>query len=387
MKKTFAVLLGALTLCLSTGISASAVNCDNIIMQNDYLTLYVGQEKQNLGRYQLSANKGDLINHGDDEKNLMYENFYSSYTTVTLNGRSCRFGEGETIKAPYYDKESDSCITVQSFGDLEVTQTLSFADGMSTEHDDMLLVSYTLNNTGTDDVLSGIRIMIDSQLDKDDKGTLTVDTALLDFEKEYSNTIPSVWSVVSSDGMITAYGKVNTIPDSIVFADWSSLFDKKWDYHVNNSKDISDSAAALTWDNRTLQAGEKQEVSVYYGVKNLRDKTPDEPVDTPDKPVETPDTDDQPSEVISGDDPENSIPDKKPADFSGADDQPSEISFGDNTDNIENNSPDNNMTGQDTPLTGEKGLFISSLIAALTLSVFAIAVFRSGRKGGSRNEK
>ena len=110
-------------------------------------------------------------------------------------------------------------------------------------------------------------------------------------------------------------------------------------------------------------------------------------MDTPDKPVETPDTDDQPSEVISGDDPENSIPDKKPADFSGADDQPSEISFGDNTDNIENNSPDNNMTGQDTPLTGEKGLSIPSLIAALTLAVFAIAVFRSGRKGGSRNEK
>ena len=256
----------------------------------------------------------------------------------------------------YYDKESDSCITVQSFGDLEVTQTLSFADGMSTEHDDMLLVSYTLNNTGTDDVLSGIRIMIDSQLDKDDKGTLTVDTALLDFEKEYSNTIPSVWSVVSSDGMITAYGKVNTIPDSVVFADWSSLFDKKWDYHVNNSKDISDSAAALTWDNKTLQAGKKQEVSVYYGVKNLRDKTPDEPVDTPDKPVETPDTDDQPSEISSGD-------------------------------NKENNSPDNNAPGQDTPLTGEKGLFISSLIAALTLAAFAIAVFRSGRKGGSRNEK
>ena len=67
MKKTFAVLLGTLTLCLSTGISASAVNCDNIIMQNDYLTLYVGQEKQNLGRYQLSANKGDLINHGDED--------------------------------------------------------------------------------------------------------------------------------------------------------------------------------------------------------------------------------------------------------------------------------------------------------------------------------
>lgn len=67
--------------------AVSAKNTDNNIMQNDYLTLYVGQDEDNLCRYQISAYNGDLENDKDNGKNLMYENFYSSYTTVVVNGK------------------------------------------------------------------------------------------------------------------------------------------------------------------------------------------------------------------------------------------------------------------------------------------------------------
>ena len=210
-KKIFMAVLGTLTAVQIGTVMVSAVNTDRNIMQNDYLNLYIGQDTDNFGRYQLSANKGDLENSLDDGKNLMYENFYSSYSTVVVNGKSYRFGEGETVTAPYYDSDRNVCITVQKFGDVEVTQTLKFADGMKTGHEDMLFIGYSAKNTGAEDVLLGFRIMIDSQLDKDDKCTLYVDSAMLDFEKEYKDSIPQQWSVVSSDGNITAYGKINTV--------------------------------------------------------------------------------------------------------------------------------------------------------------------------------
>ena len=274
-KKIFMAVLGTLTAVQIGTVMVSAVNTDRNIMQNDYLNLYIGQDTDNFGRYQLSANKGDLENSLDDGKNLMYENFYSSYSTVVVNGKSYHFGEGETVTAPYYDSDRNVCITVQKFGDVEVTQTLKFADGMKTGHEDMLFIGYSAKNTGAEDVLLGFRIMIDSQLDKDDKCTLYVDSAMLDFEKEYKDSIPQQWSVVSSDGNITAYGKINTIPDSIIFADWSSLFDKKWDYRAESAKDINDCAAALVWNNQIISSKETNEYSVYYGVKNLPSAKPE----------------------------------------------------------------------------------------------------------------
>ena len=270
-------------------IGISALHTDKSFMENDYLKLYVGQDRHNLGRYQVSANKGNLDNDADDNKNLMYENFYSSYTTIAVNGKAYRFGEGETVAKPYYDRGKDACITVQKFGAVEVTQSLTFADGMETGHDDMLLVSYSAENTGSDSVLLGFRIMIDSQLDKDDRCKTKADNAPVAFEKKYSDSLPGTWQVDSQDGAVTAYGKLSTMPDSVILANWSSLSDKKWNYIPDASKDISDAAAALVWDNSTLEAGQSGNYSVYYGVKNREEEKPSEP-SVPSEPTETADT-------------------------------------------------------------------------------------------------
>ena len=288
-KISIAILVSILAVLQIATIGISALHTDKSFMENDYLKLYVGQDRHNLGRYQVSANKGNLDNDADDNKNLMYENFYSSYTTIAVNGKAYRFGEGESVAKPYYDRGKDACITVQKFGAVEVTQSLTFADGMETGHDDMLLVSYSAENTGSDSVLLGFRIMIDSQLDKDDRCKTKADNAPVAFEKKYSDSLPGTWQVDSQDGAVTAYGKLSTMPDSVILANWSSLSDKKWNYIPDASKDISDAAAALVWDNSTLEAGQSGNYSVYYGVKNREEEKPSEP-SVPSEPTETADT-------------------------------------------------------------------------------------------------
>lgn len=359
MRKLLVTLLASLTAFQLGMATVSAINTDNNIMQNDYLTLYVGQDEDNLCRYQISANSGDLENDKDNGKNLMYENFYSSYTTVVVNGKEYRFGEGESVSAPTYNYEAKTCTAVQKFGDVEVTQTLSFADGMKTGHDDMLLVTYSAKNTGDKDVLFGIRIMLDSELDKDDKCVVKADDALLNFEKEYKDSIPQQWSVMSEDGEITAYGKILTQPDSIAFADWSSLFDKKWDYKVNGAEDINDSATALVWNNKALSAGQAEEYSVYYGVKNKAT--------------------------------ENSKPDENSnSDENSKTENPTESSVTENsTDNsVAENSKDNSVTeNSDSVFTGQNTTLLSTLIVALVASVSVIVLaLNKKRRGGSKHE-
>ena len=353
MKKILVALFALLTAFQLGTTSVSAINNDNNVMQNDYLTLYVGQDEDNLCRYQLSANNGDLENNNDNGKNLMYENFYSSYTTVVVNGKEYRFGEGESVSEPTYNYEAKTCTSVQKFGDVEITQTLSFADGMNTGHDDMLLVTYSAKNTGNEDALLGIRIMLDSQLDKDDKCVLKVDDALLDFEKEYKDSVPQQWSVMSENEEIIAYGKILTQPDSIEFADWSSLFNKKWDYKVDGSEDIDDSATALVWNNKVLSAGQTEEYSVYYGVKN--------------KASENNNTDESSNnEESSSSEVSNN----------------GESSVSENSANKETSSSENS----DSVLTGQSTTLISILFVALIASVSVIALtVKKKKRGGNDN--
>ena len=124
MKKVFICLLSAVMTCSLGILSAAAIHPDDSTMQNDYLTLYVGTDTYDLGRYQLAANQGNLDNKQDDGQGLTYENFYSSYTTIVVNGQAWRFGEGETVSAPTYDAQQNVCTTVQKFGNVEVTQKL-----------------------------------------------------------------------------------------------------------------------------------------------------------------------------------------------------------------------------------------------------------------------
>lgn len=359
MRKILVTLLASLTAFQLGVTTVSAINTDNSIMQNDYLTLYVGQDEDNLCRYQLSANIGDLENKNDNGKNLMYENFYSSYTTVVVNGKEYRFGEGEDVSAPTYNYEAKTCTAVQKFGDVEVTQTLSFADGMKTGHDDMLLVTYSAKNTGNEDVLFGIRIMLDSELDEDDKCVVKADDALLNFEKEYKDSIPQQWSVMSENGDITAYGKILTQPDSVIFADWSSLFDKKWDYKVDGSEDINDSAAALVWNNKTLSSGQTEEYSVYYGVKNKasEDIKPDESSN----PEENSETENPTESSVTENSKDNSVAESS-------------------KDNSVTENSNSVFTGQDTAL-------LSTLLVALMASVSVIVLtLKKKRRGGSKHE-
>ncbi|MDO5558899.1 MAG: hypothetical protein Q4F95_04815, partial [Oscillospiraceae bacterium] len=241
-------------------------------MENAYVKLSVEQDNMQgeYLRYNLDTVKGQLASDNDDNKNLTYANFYSGYTTININGQSYVYGRGSDESEPYFNA-SDKChVSSQKFGDVVIEQKLSLAEGFTPGCDDMLRISYKVINASDDDKI-GVRILIDPMIHDDDKAKLSAGKADIVNEAVFSyENIPAYWSASNNATQdISAYGKVNSsenAPDSIIFADWDSVYDNVWDYNPDIDKQITDAAAALRWEPQTGASG--KEYCAYYGVKN-----------------------------------------------------------------------------------------------------------------------
>jgi len=276
-KQIFSAAVVALSLMTTSLMTVQGATTDDSVWstQNDYLRLSV-ENRSSEGeylRFNLETVKGDENNADDDEKALLYSNFFSGYTTIHYDGHSSIYGRGDDICEPYYDAETKEYISKQKFGELSVEQRLSFAKGFTNEYDDMLKITYSVANLCENTSLVGLRILIDPMLDSDDKCSVQIDD--IEFPNEacfYSDNIPKVWSVKSYDGNVTAFGKIESDienpVDTIAFANWDSLFDNRWNYSVDTSAANKDCAVAFLWEDEELEKGEALQYTAYYGVKN-----------------------------------------------------------------------------------------------------------------------
>ena len=288
MKKKKAMLITAAVLAaqvMSIPVYAAEnnVSINEESMYNDYLNICVENDssQSEYCRFVIRTKEGSLSTNNDNDKKLTYSNFYSSYTTININGEDYIYGEGEEIQEPVFDKETKSSISIQKFGDIEITQFLRFVNGFTDKYNDMVEISYEIKNTSKEEANVGIRVMIDAMPGDDDKGTIKVNSS--EYEKEFElkdEDVTKEWSVFSNnDNEIEAYGKASSntdvIPSKIQFANWNNLYDNRWDYSVNYDEANEDSAIAIVWNDVNIESGEKKILSTCYGVRNV-DETPKE---------------------------------------------------------------------------------------------------------------
>jgi len=288
MKKKKAMLittaiLAAQVMSIPVYAAENNVSINEESMYNDYLNICVENDssQSEYCRFVIRTKEGSLSTNNDNDKKLTYSNFYSSYTTININGEDYIYGEGEEIQKPVFDKETKSSISIQKFGDIEITQFLRFVNGFTDKYNDMVEISYEIKNTGKEEANVGIRVMIDAMPGDDDKGTIKVNSS--EYEKEFElkdEDVTKEWSVFSNnDNEIEAYGKASSntdvIPNKIQFANWNNLYDNRWDYFVNYDEANEDSAIAIVWNDVNIESGEKKILSTCYGVRNV-DETPKE---------------------------------------------------------------------------------------------------------------
>ncbi|SHH48948.1 hypothetical protein SAMN02745196_00539 [Clostridium collagenovorans DSM 3089] len=249
------------------------IKINDNIMNNQYIKLAVelNEKESEYCRFYLESLKGNLDSEKDDDKKLLYNNFYSSYTTINIDGVKHIYGQGKTIQKPIYDEKTKSNISIQSFGDIEVKQILKFVEGFTENHEDMLEINYSIKNKGKKDSKVSLRVMLDLALGNDDKCILNVNNEEFIEEKEVNIKDLSSWSVRSSNEEdIIAYGKIDDKNNynKIQFANWGRLYDTPWEYSIKSSEVYDDSAVAMVWNEVNLKVNEEKSCSTLYGVKN-----------------------------------------------------------------------------------------------------------------------
>ncbi len=267
------MILGFVVLCEASMTCFAAdtdIRQENI--SNDYLNCTIEEDSDSLEylRFCLGTNIGNVITDADDNKSLLYNHFFTGYTTVSIAGKQYIYGTGTDIAAPYIDKDNKH-ISSQRFGDIEVVQELSFDNGLTELYDDVLKVSYTVTNNG-EDMQTGIRILLDPMIDNDDSGFLEVNGVHITNESQFvGNNIPKTWSITCNKNSETqAYGKISDgrLPDQMIYADWSKLYDNRWDYSIDVNNNADDGAVAFLWNEQPLKSGENITYTICYGVKN-----------------------------------------------------------------------------------------------------------------------
>ena len=275
--KRLAAGLGILSVIALTGsiLSRAADNAaflKNASLENGFLRLSVEQDARQ-GEYlkfRLDTTGGQVRTDKDDQKNLTYRNYYTGYTTLNINGTDYVYGRGTDTSEPAFDPEQSCHVSSQKFGDVEVQQTLTFAEGYTVGYHDMLKISYkVLSASDTDTV--GVRILLDPAIGTDDALRLTANSVPVKNETVFREQLPSEWRAAwSSDDTVSAYGKIDPqqtpAPSALMLANWDKLYDAQWDCTPDIKEPITDAAAAIRWDPVSEPA--QKEFTAFYGIRN-----------------------------------------------------------------------------------------------------------------------
>lgn len=277
----------SLVLCIVGIILISPIGTSASEISNEYLLLDVQDNTEDTSYANFILKKAEF---GVTNDTLTYSQFYSAYTTVSINGEIYKYSDGEVLK-PLYKANDGSVITVMNFNGLEITQRLVFSTGNSSK-EDMLLIHYSAENKTDSDLLLSIRIIIDPTLSNSETDLIQTDERAFETEGTITGAeIPNTWFIKDADGFITAYGMLATdytIPDEFQAANWKNLRDSRYGYITNNQTAITDNAVAISWNNKTIVKNDTLQVATKYGLYSEDEIITTQPVTEPTEPETVP---------------------------------------------------------------------------------------------------
>lgn len=248
-------------------------------IRNEFLRV-IGHPES--GRFVIKTTGGDPELATDDNKLLLYEEYPpTSSTVIRIDGRDVRFGsDAGSFTLPMTVKDN-ALVCVWTVGEVEVTQVLEFAKGLTTGRNDSVRISYAVLNKGSRPRKIGLRILLDTFLGRNDGAPFRV-PGVGDITKETlfeSVQVPDYWYAyddlgepsVRAQGTMRAEGL--TPPDRVIFASWNRFERSLWDVAVSPERNFRrggvgplDSAVAMYWMPVEVAGGERIGVSTMYGL-------------------------------------------------------------------------------------------------------------------------
>lgn len=283
--------------CMAQGEQEFVDSQGNKRIENPYIAIFVNQGPENMGRFGLDVTGGNPLHTGDNNKPLLYGHPkpWTSYTTIQIEGENYVFGGptttragrnaeyGKTVQSPEVIDGKKIVTTFLMKDAIEVTQTLSFMESITTGFPDTAKIEYSITNTGEEAKDVGIRIMLDTMLGANDGAPFrALDEAITQDKFVVGDRIPEFWQAFDSleDPMVMAQGNLRgtelTTPDEVYFSNWGSLADGPWDFNFVAGRDFIregefelDSAIALYWAPSTLEPGQTETYVTSYGLAGI----------------------------------------------------------------------------------------------------------------------
>ncbi len=206
----------------------------------------------------------------------------TSATTVRLNGVNEYVDDLPIISAPTaVDLSTNRAVFLD--GAVQVTQVLQIVPNVQTGQADVAQISYVLANTSSTTQTVGLRIMLDTDINGNDGAPFRVPgSAPITTERTYVGAaIPAAFDVFAD---VTDTNHVSSVqpkvgsnpPDVFQIARWPGIVGTAWNYVTSTSRSItSDSAYAVTWNERQLAPGESISYTTAIGQGQLSaDTTP-----------------------------------------------------------------------------------------------------------------
>jgi hypothetical protein len=243
---------------------------------NAFLAILVGAN----GRFNMGAFPNSTGGAGPNSYDLTYrwpDPPSTSYTTVRIDGVDSIYGSSGTLLEAPTDIDAKTNRSRWRVGDIEITQTLQLVINPQTGREDLGKITYLVRNVGTVSHTVGHRIMLDTEIARNDGVPFRVPgVGVVTNEAEFlGNAIPDTFQTFnanSPDRASVSVLKTNVeiLPDRLVLANWDALSTARFDYTVVPSRSLTgDSAYAVYWNPRTIAAGASQTFTTYYGLANL----------------------------------------------------------------------------------------------------------------------
>ncbi len=254
---------------------------------NSFLDCRVATVTQS-GNQQTQKYKGRFVIGTASGQNLLFgypDGIWSSFTTIRIDtdGVIVIYGDnnGTYLQDPTdgFDVNGNSTnVSKWMINNIEITQQLTIVDNPRTgKNKDTIEIKYIIKNTRVTDASIGLRIMLDTQLGTNDNSPMLVEgEGRITTEKEWSGAfVPEAWLTLNDyyNPLIKAEGNLKsasaTIPDRLIIGQWNFLNSNAWDYSIDPTYVITDTAAAMFWNPVNYSSGQERTYIMYYGIPDV----------------------------------------------------------------------------------------------------------------------
>lgn len=272
---------------------------DLLTLENEFIKLLVNNQNEDQGRFSIETTQGSPESSDDDNQLLIFGRPipWTSYTTILIDNKpyifggidkkvSKRSGLKQNFGTVISQKITNTGIETKcNFGDIDVIQKLSLLRNPSTQVKDSSLISYKIINNGTASHNVGIRIMLDTKLGTNDGAPFRIGEDAIISEIQYTEkSILDYWQTfdnlsspnIIAQGTLLFPEKKVFPPNKIALVNWGTLVDHPWDFPYKKGRSFirsgeleKDTALALYWTPKILQASETQDYNTIYGLGGL----------------------------------------------------------------------------------------------------------------------